>query len=133
MILADGTTYPHKGKFLFADRQVDQSTGAILLIGQFPNPGNLLRPGQYAKVRAVVGTQRNALLVPQRAVTELQGTYQVAVVNADNKVAMASVKVGNRVGSLWVINEGLQPGQRVVVDGLMKARPGAPVNPKPTR
>src|SRR5438132_6462063 len=111
LILADGTRYPHTGRFLFADRQVDQSTGAILLIGQFPNPGNILRPGQYAKVRAVVGVQQNALLVPQRAVSELQGNYQVAVVNADDKVAIENVKVGDRVGPLWMINEGLKPGQ----------------------
>jgi membrane fusion protein (multidrug efflux system) len=131
LILADGTTYPHKGKFLFADRQVDQSTGAILLIGQFPNPGNILRPGQYAKVRAVVGTQENALLVPQRAVTELQGSYQVAVVDNENKVAIENVKVGDRVGQLWMINDGLKAGERVIADGAMKVRPGVQVNPKP--
>ena len=131
LILADGTTYPHTGKFLFADRQIDQSTGAILLTGQFPNPGNILRPGQYAKVRAVVGVQQNALLVPQRAVTELQGNYQVAVVNADDKVAIENVKVGDRVGPLWMINEGLRPGQRVIVDGVMKVRAGVQVNPIP--
>lgn len=130
LILADGTTYPHKGRFLFADRQVDQSTGAILLTGQFPNPGNILRPGQYAKVRTVVGRQEHVLLVPQRAVTELQGNYQVAVVNDDNKVAIENVKVGDRVGALWMISEGLKPGQRVITDGLMKARPGLQVNPK---
>jgi multidrug efflux pump subunit AcrA (membrane-fusion protein) len=128
----DGTTYPHKGKFLFADRQVDQSTGAILLTGQFPNPGNILRPGQYAKVRAIVGTQVNAMLVPQRAVTELQGNYLVAVVNDDNKVAIENVKVGDRLGPLWVINDGLKPGQRVITDGVMKVRPGVQVNPKPS-
>src|SRR5205814_5573368 len=92
LILADGTSYAHKGKFLFADRQVDQSTGAILLTGQFPNPGNMLRPGQYAKVRTVVGTQQNAILVPQRSVTELQGNYQVAVVDAQNTVSIKNVK-----------------------------------------
>jgi membrane fusion protein (multidrug efflux system) len=131
LILADGSTYPRKGKFLFADRQVDQSTGAILLTGLFPNPGNILRPGQYGKVRAIVGIQENALLVPQRAVTELQGNYQVAVVNDDNKVAIATVKVGDRVGRLWTINEGLKAGQRVITDGAMKVRPGVQVNPKP--
>ena len=124
LILADGTTYSHKGAFLFADREVDQSTGAILLTGQFPNPGNILRPGQYAKVRAMVGTQQDALLVPQRAVTELQGNYQVAVVGDDNKVAIENVKVGDRVGSLWVIDNGLKAGQRVIVDGAMKVGPG---------
>ena len=131
LILADGTTYAHPGKFLFADRQVDQSTGAILLTSQFPNPGNVLRPGQYAKVRAVVGTQENALLVPQRAVTEMQGNYQVAVVGDDNKVAIENVKVGDRVGPLWMITEGLKAGQLVIADGAMKVRPGVQVNPKP--
>jgi membrane fusion protein (multidrug efflux system) len=131
LILADGTTYAHPGKFLFADRQVDQSTGAILLTSQFPNPGNVLRPGQYAKVRAVVGTQENALLVPQRAVTEMQGNYQVAVVGDDNKVAVENVKVGDRVGPLWMITEGLKAGQLVIADGAMKVRPGVQVNPKP--
>jgi RND family efflux transporter MFP subunit len=130
LILADGTMYTHKGKFLFADRQVDQSTGAILLTGQFPNPGNVLRPGQYAKVRTVVGMQENALLVPQRAVTELQGNYQVAVVGGDNKVAIKNVKVGDRVGSQWMISEGLEPGERVITAGAMKVRPGAQVNPE---
>jgi len=127
LILADGTTYAHKGKFLFVDRQVDQSTGAIQLMGQFPNPGNMLRPGQYAKVRTVVGLEHNALLVPQRAVTELQGNYQVAVVDDDNRVAIKNVKVGDRIGPLWMINDGLEPGQRVITDGVMKVRPGVQV------
>jgi membrane fusion protein (multidrug efflux system) len=131
LILADGSAYPHKGRFLFADRQVDATTGAILLIGQFPNPGNVLRPGEYAKVRAVVGAEQNALLVPQRAVTELQGSYQVALVGDDNKVQMINVKVGDRVGTQWIITDGLKAGQRVIADGLMKVRPGAQVNPKP--
>jgi membrane fusion protein (multidrug efflux system) len=130
LILADGTVYPQKGRFLFADRQVDQSTGAILLIGQFPNPGNRLRPGQYAKVRTVVGVEANALLVPQRAVSELQGTYQVAIVNDENKVVIQNVKVGDRVGALWMISEGLRPGQRVVTEGIMKVRGGVQVEPK---
>ena len=131
LILADGTVYPHKGKFLFADRQVNQATGAILLIGSFPNPGNILRPGQYGRVRAVVATRENALLVPQRAVTELQGNYQVAIVNSDRKVSIENVKVGDRVGSLWMINEGLKPGQQVVAEGIMKVRPGLQVTPLP--
>jgi membrane fusion protein (multidrug efflux system) len=130
LYLADGSTYQHKGRFLFADRQVDQTTGAILLTAQFPNPGNILRPGQYAKVRAVVGTRQNALLVPQRAVTELQGNYLVAVVNDQNKVEIANVKVGDRVGSLWLINDGLKAGQRVIADGSMKVGAGMQVNPK---
>jgi len=131
LILTDGTSYPHKGRFLFADREVDQSTGAILLTGQFPNPGNILRPGQYARVRAMVGTQKDALLVPQRAVTELQGNYQVAVVGDDNKVAIKNVKVGDRVGPRWVIADGLKAGQRVIADGAMKVGPGVQVNQKP--
>ncbi len=131
LILADGSTYAHKGRFLFADRQVDQTTGAILLTAQFPNPGNVLRPGQYAKVRAVVGSRQNALLVPQRAVTELQGNYLVAVVNDENKVEIANVKVGDRVGAMWLINDGLKAGQRVIADGSMKVRAGMQVNPKP--
>jgi membrane fusion protein (multidrug efflux system) len=102
-----------------------------MLIGQFPNPGNALRPGQYGKVRAAVGTQGKALLVPQRAVTELQGAYQVAVVTDDNKVNFETVTVGNRVGSLWIITEGLKGGERVIVEGIQKVRPGAQVNPKP--
>jgi len=122
LILADGTTYAHKGKFLFADRQVDQSTGAIQLMGQFPNPGNMLRPGQYAKVRTVVGLEHNAL--------ELQGNYQVAVVDDDNRVAIKNVKVGDRIGPLWMINDGLEPGQRVITDGVMKVRPGVQVQPE---
>jgi len=130
LILADGSTYLHKGRFLFADRQVDPTTGAILLTAQFPNPGNVLRPGQYAKVRGVVGTQQNALLIPQRAVTEMQGNYLVAVVNDENKVEMANVKVGERVDSMWLITAGLKEGQRVIADGSMKVRPGAPVNPR---
>ena len=130
LILADGSVYPHKGKFLFADRQVNQDTGAILLIGLFPNPGNVLRPGQYAKVRAATAVKQGALLVPQRAVTELQGSYQVAVVDSDNKVNVKTVKVGDRVGSLWIVDEGLKPGDRVIAEGVQKVRSGMVVNPK---
>src|SRR2546426_5991367 len=103
LVLSDGTTHPQKGRFFVADRQIDQKTGAIRMAGLFPNPGNLLRPGQYARVRAVTSTKYGALLVPQRAVNELQGSYRVAVVGADNKVSLRPVKVGDRVGSLWVI------------------------------
>jgi RND family efflux transporter MFP subunit len=110
---------------------VNQSTGAILLIGEFPNPGNILRPGQYAKVRAMVGNRDKALLVPQRAVTELQGSYQVAVVNPENTISIETVKVGDRVGSQWIVNEGLAAGQRVVAEGVQTVRPGMQVNPKP--
>jgi membrane fusion protein (multidrug efflux system) len=131
LILADGSTYAHEGRFYFADRQVSESTGAIRLAGLFPNPGNILRPGGYAKVRAVIRVQPNALLVPQRAVTELQGGYQVATVDDQNKVNIRTVKVGDRVGSDWVIDDGLRPGDRVVAEGVQKVRPGMRVNPKP--
>jgi len=131
LVLADGTTYPQKGRFFVADRQVDQKTGAIRIAGLFPNPGNTLRPGQYARVRAVTSTKQGALLVPQRAVTELQGSYRVAVVGADNKVSFRPVKVGDRVGSLWVIEEGLRQGERVVAEGTQKVRPDAVVKAKP--
>jgi membrane fusion protein (multidrug efflux system) len=131
LILADGSTYVHPGRFFFADRQVNESTGAIRIAGLFPNPGNILRPGGYGKVRAVVRTQQGALLVPQRAVSELQGGYQVAIVEGDNKVNIRSVKVGDRIGNQWVIAEGLKPGERVVVEGVQKVRTGVQVNPKP--
>jgi membrane fusion protein (multidrug efflux system) len=114
-----------------ADRQVDIQTGTMMFVTLFPNPNNQLRPGQYAKVRATMETRTGALLVPQRAVQELQGTFQVAVVGADNKVAMRIVKAGPRVGSSWVIDDGLKPGERVIVEGLQKVRDGATVNPKP--
>src|SRR5579862_8243507 len=131
LILADGSTYAHEGRFYFADRQVNESTGAIRIAGLFPNPGNILRPGGYAKVRAVVSLQHDALLVPQRAVSELQGAYQVAVVDRDNKVTIRTVTVGDRVGGMWVIAGGLNRGERVVAEGVQKVRQGVKVNPKP--
>jgi RND family efflux transporter MFP subunit len=131
VILADGTEHPHPGRFSFADRQVDQNTGSIQMTALFPNPGNLLRPGQYAKVRAIVGDLRGALLVPQAAVTELQGGYEVTVVGHDNHVAVRTVQVGEQVGTLWVINEGLRRGERVVVEGQEAVKPGALVTAKP--
>ena len=131
LILADGSTYTHPGTFFFADRQVNESTGAIRIAGLFPNPGNILRPGGYGKVRAVVRMQQGALLVPQRAVSELQGGYQVAIVGDDNKVNIRPVKVGDRIGNQWVIAEGLKPGERVVAEGVQKVRPGLQVNPRP--
>ncbi len=132
LILADGTIYPQKGKFFFADREVDPRTGAIRLAGLFPNRGNILRPGQYGRVRAAVRTQKGALLVPQRAVMELQGAYQVAVVDRDNKVSIRTVKTGERAGAMWIVNEGLKPGERVIVEGTEKVRTGMQVNPKGT-
>jgi len=131
LVLADGTTYPHKGTFYIADREVNVQTGSIRLAGLFPNPGNALRPGQYGRVRAVTRRQEGALLVPQRAVSELQGRYQVAVVDSENKINFRTVKVGERVGTMWVIDEGLHPGERVVVEGLQKVRPGMAVHPTP--
>jgi membrane fusion protein (multidrug efflux system) len=131
LILADGSTYGQKGRFSFADRQVNQSTGAIQLTGLFPNPGNRLRPGQYGRVRAAIGTSAGALLIPQRAVTEMQGSYQVAVVDSANKVGIRTVKLGERIGSAWIVAEGLQAGERVVAEGVQKARPGMQVSPKP--
>jgi len=131
LILADGSTYPDVGKFYFADRQVDESTGAIRIAGLFPNPNNVLRPGGYAKVRAVIRTQPGALLVPQRAVSELQGGYQVAVVEADNKVDVRTVTVGDRVDNRWIIASGLNAGDRVVAEGVQRMRTGVHVNPKP--
>ena len=131
LILADGSAYPQKGKFSFADRQVNQNTGAIQLTGLFPNPGNRLRPGQYGKVRAAVGTSAAALLIPQRAVTELQGAYQVAVVDSANTVGIRTVKLGDRTGSMWIVAEGLRAGERVIAEGVQKAHPGIQVSPKP--
>jgi len=130
LALSDGSIHPHAGRFSFADRQVDPATGAIQLTGLFPNPGNTLRPGQYAKVRAGIGIRAGALLVPQRAVLDTQGTYSVAVVDPNNTIRFAMVKAGNRVGSDWVIEDGLKPGERVVTDGLFHIRPGAVVTPK---
>jgi RND family efflux transporter MFP subunit len=131
LILADGSTYDHTGTFYFADRQVNEGTGAIRIAGLFPNPGNVLRPGGYGKVRAVIRVEPDALLVPQRAVTELQGGYQVAVVDDEDKVSIRSVNVGDRVGSEWVIAQGLKPGEHVVAEGVQKVRPGMQVKPKP--
>jgi membrane fusion protein (multidrug efflux system) len=131
LLLADGSIHAQKGKFLFADREVDPKTGAIRLAASFPNPGNVLRPGQYARVRTVTATKKNGLLVPQRAVMELQGAYQIAVVDKDNKVAIRTVKVGSRTGNSWLIDSGLNPGEFVVVEGVQKVRPDMQVVPKP--
>jgi len=130
LILADGTTYPLKGKFSFADRQVDVRTGAIRIVGLFPNPGNSLRPGQYGRVRTA-RIQPGTLLVPQRAVMELQGSRLIAVIDASNKVSIRPVRLGETSGNDWIVREGVKPGERVVVDGLQKVRQGMQVNPKP--
>jgi RND family efflux transporter MFP subunit len=129
LILADGSVYPRRGRFYAADRQVDIQTGAIRLAGVFPNPDGILRPGQYGRVRFVAYVLPNAPLVPQKAVTELQGNYQVAVVGNDNKVDLRTVKVGDRTGNMWVIEEGLQPEEQVIVEGIQKVRSGMVVKP----
>jgi membrane fusion protein, multidrug efflux system len=131
LILSGETVYPYKGKFHLIDRQVDVKTGTIRVAAVFPNPDNVLRPGQFARVRAVTKTREKAILVPQRAVTEMQGSYQVAVVSPENKVDIRPVKVGQRSGSLWIIDQGLKQGERVVVEGLQKVRAGMTVDPKP--
>lgn len=131
LVLADGSTYPHLGSFDFADRQVNESTGTIRIAALFPNPNNILRPGGYAKVRVFIDVQHDALLVPQRAVSELQGSYQVAVVDSDNKVGIRPVTVGVQTDNRWVISDGLKPGDLVVAEGTQKVRPGMHVNPKP--
>jgi len=131
LILADGTAYPREGQFYFADRQVNPNTGAIQLAALFPNPGNVLRPGQYGKVRAMIRERQNATLIPQAAVNEQQGSYLVAVVDKDNRVAMRPVQVGERTGTMWVIQNGLRAGDRVIVEGQQNLKPGMTVQTKP--
>ncbi|HTF32165.1 MAG TPA: efflux RND transporter periplasmic adaptor subunit [Myxococcota bacterium] len=128
LILTNGASYPQRGTFIFVNRQVDERTGTLLVKGEFPNPGNLLRPGGYAKVRAVTSLKKGALLVPQRAVSELQGTYHVAVVDKDNKVSIRNVEPGSRFENLWIIEKGLEPHERVIIEGLQKVRDGVQVN-----
>jgi membrane fusion protein (multidrug efflux system) len=130
LILADGTRYPHTGRFYFADRQVDVRTGALRLAGLFPNPDNTLRPGQYGRVRIALDTIQGAVLVPQKAVIDLQGTHQLAVVDRDNKVQIRVATLGDTVGADWIIRSGVNPGERVVVEGVQKVRQGAQVDPK---
>jgi len=131
LILADGTTYSREGKIYAVDRQINPATGALRVEALFPNPGNVLRPGQFARVRVKFDTKKDALLVPQRAVMELQGSYQIAMVAADNKVHIQPVKPGERTATAWIIEQGLKPGDRVVVEGIQKVREGIQVNPKP--
>jgi len=133
LILTDGGVYAQKGKILLADRQVDPNTGTIRIVAAFPNPGNILRPGQYGRVRVETGIKKDALLTPQSAVAQSQGSYQVAVVGSDHKVSMRTVKPGQTVGTMWVIDDGLQPGEQVVVEGLQKLRDGTLVTPKPAQ
>ncbi len=131
LILADGSLHPHKGKFALADRQVESNTGTLKVGCLFPNPDNLLRPGQYGRLRAQITVRKGALLIPERAVTEMQGKYLVAVVGSDNKVDIRQVKVGERVNGAWIIQSGLKPGEVVVVEGTQKVRPGSPVKTTP--
>jgi membrane fusion protein (multidrug efflux system) len=130
LVLADDSVYPLRGTFLAADREIDAKTGTIRISATFPNPARTLRPGQYGRVRADTRVRTNALLVPQRAVSELQGSFQLRVVGPDNIVRTKTVKVGDRVGSRWIIDEGLQPGVRVVVEGA-RTTDGTVVNPTP--
>jgi RND family efflux transporter MFP subunit len=127
LILADGNVYPHPGNVAVPDREVEVKTGTIMVVSYFPNPQHLLRPGLYAKVRTVTDTKKGALLVPQRAVQELQGTYRVAVIDAENKVALRPVQVGARVNNLWIIEEGLSSTDRIIIEGLQKVRDGVTV------
>ena len=125
--LADGKPHPHKGKFYAEDRNLDAKTGAIRMEFTFPNPGNRLRPGQFGKVQAVIKVAKGALVIPEQAVTELQGNRLVAVVDSENKIAMRPLKLGERSGGMWQVIEGVKPGEKVVVQGLMKVPPGSPV------
>jgi membrane fusion protein (multidrug efflux system) len=129
LFLADRSLYPHRGRLSFLDRQVDPTTGTLTAMATFPNPDALLRPGLYAKVRELREVRKGVVLVPQRAVTELQGTYQVIVIGADNKAETRPVVAGERVGNRWIIDAGLKPGERVVVEGLQKVRSGMVVVP----
>ena len=131
LILADGTVYPHKGRVYFADRQVDVRTGAIRVAGLFPNPDNRLRPGQYGRVRTAIQVQPGALLVPQQAIFDLQGTHQIAVVDGSKHVTIRTVTLGDTVGHQWIVRDGVKPGERVVVAGVQKVRTGMLVDPKP--
>ena len=131
LILGDNSLYPYQGKFYAFDRQVDVRTGTVRVAALFPNPNYLLRPGQFVRVNVTIGTKKGALLVPQRAVIELQGSYQVDVVDSDNKVEIRTVKAGDRFGTLWAIDEGLKPSERIVVEGVQKVKQGMTVIPKP--
>ena len=131
LTLANGSVYPHQGRILFPDRQVDPQTGTIRIGGAFVNPGNILRPGQFGRIRAMTAFNENALLIPQRAVSELQGRDQVAVVGSDNKVSIRTIETGDRIGELWVVTSGLKAGERVVSEGTSKIRDGELVNPQP--
>ena len=129
LTLSDGSVYPHQGWVVLADRQVDVKTGTIRLAGAFDNPGGILRPGMFARIRAVTGVERGALLVPQRSVVETQGSYNVVVVQRDNKASIRPVKTGERVGQMWVISQGVNPGEQVISEGMQKVKEGMTVRP----
>lgn len=129
LVLSDGKVHPETGRLVFVDRNVDEATGTILMEAAFPNPGSIVRPGQYARVRAAVDLKAGAILVPQRSVSEMQGINSVAVVGADDTVEIRTVETGQRIGNLWVVDSGLKAGERVIVEGLQKVRPGMKVNP----
>jgi len=131
LILGDGTTFPHRGRVLFVNREVDSRTGTIQVRGEFPNPGNVLRPGQYARIRAITEMRKNAMLIPQQSVSELQGVYQVGVVSSDHKATIKNVKLGPQFGDMWVVESGVEPGDMVIVDGLQRVRTGMTVTPTP--
>jgi membrane fusion protein (multidrug efflux system) len=133
LILTDGSIFAKKGKILLADRQVDPNTGTIRIVAAFPNPGNILRPGQYGRVHVETNMKRGALLIPQSAVAQSQGSYQVAIIGDDHKVSMRAVKPGETVGTMWVIDSGLKPGEQVVVEGLQRLKEGTLVTSKPAR
>jgi membrane fusion protein (multidrug efflux system) len=132
LVLSDGSVHPEKGSLVFVDRAVDAQTGTILVEVAFPNPGGVVRPGQFGRVRVAVDEKKNAILVPQRAVSEMQGVYNVAVVKPDDTVEVRMVQAAERIGTLWVIDKGLSAGDRVVVEGVQKVRPGLKVNPVAT-
>jgi len=130
LVLVDGSLYEHKGKVDFVDREVDTTTGSMLVQSSFPNPDNLLRPGQFTKVRIKVQTIEDGITIPQRCVMEVQGLYNVFVVGADNIVETREIKVGPKIGSQWLITDGLESGEQVIYEGLQRARDGGAVAPK---
>jgi membrane fusion protein (multidrug efflux system) len=131
LLFPDGSTYPHKGELFAIENQVDIRTGSLRIVAEFPNPGNILRPGQFARIRVQSEIRKDALVVPQRAVMELQGTNQVVVIGPDNKAHIQPVTMGRRYEHMWIVEQGVKRGDRVVVEGTQKAREGAVVNPKP--
>jgi membrane fusion protein (multidrug efflux system) len=130
LVLSDGSVYPRKGSVVLADRQIDVKTGTIRMAGAFENPGGILRPGMFGRVRAVTGVSKSALLVPQRSVVEAQGSYSVVVVDSNNQASIRPVKTGERVGQMWVITDGIKAGEQVIAEGMQKAREGVTVRPK---